>query len=109
MDFNDWRQEVWRRPGERFAACAFAEHDRYGGGSLMVWGGISAGGRTDLVLFWRGTLNAERYLNDVIRPQVIPQMRRLGDEYLFMDDNAPCHRAQIIQNELNDNSVAGFH
>lgn len=41
------------------------------GGSLMVSGGIWAGGRTDLVLFRRGTLNAERYLNDGIRPQVI--------------------------------------
>ena len=60
----------------------------------MVWGGIWAGGRTDLVVFRRGALNANCYLTEVIRPHVIPQMRRLGGGYLFMDDNAPCHRAQ---------------
>ena len=106
LDFNDGRQQVWRQPGERFAACTVAEHDRYGGGSLMVWGGIWAGGRTDLVVFRRGALNANRYLTEVIRPHVIPQMRRLGGGYLFMDDNAPCHRAHVIRNELNNNNIA---
>ena len=95
LDFNDGSQEVWRQPGERFAACIIAEHDCYGDGSLMVWGGIWAGGRT---------LNAARYLNDIIRPQVIQQMRRLGAGYLFMDDNALCHRAQVVQNKLNNNN-----
>ena len=94
LDFNDGRQQVWRQPGERYAACTNDEHDRYGGGSLMVWGGIWAGGRTDLALFRRGTLNAARYLNDVIRPQVIPRIRRLGARYL-MDDNAPCYTARV--------------
>ncbi len=72
----------------------------------MVWGGIWAGGRTALVVFRRGTLNAARYVNDVIRPQAIPQMRGHGAGYLFMDDNAPCHRARVVQNELNNNNIA---
>ena len=71
----------------------------------MVWGGILAGGSTDLVLFRRGTLNAAHNLNDIIRSQVIPLMRRLGAGYLFMDDSAPCHRARVVQNELNNNNV----
>ena len=32
----DRRRRVWRRRGERYANCAIVEHDRYGGGSLMV-------------------------------------------------------------------------
>lgn len=36
-------------------------------------------------------------------------MRKLGDEYIFMDDNAPCHRARVIQNELNDDNVVRLH
>ena len=79
----------WRQPDERFAACTIAEHDRYVGGSRMVWGGIWAEGRIDLVLFRRGTRNVARYLNDVIRPRVIQRVSRLGAGYLFMDDNAP--------------------
>ena len=33
-----------------------AEHDRYGGGSVMVWAGISAQGKTDLHVIENGTL-----------------------------------------------------
>uniref|UniRef100_A0A8C7DKQ3 Large ribosomal subunit protein uL4m n=1 Tax=Oncorhynchus kisutch TaxID=8019 RepID=A0A8C7DKQ3_ONCKI len=39
---------VWRCRGERSAACNILQHDRFGGGSVMVWGGISLGGRTAL-------------------------------------------------------------
>ena len=41
LDYTDQHVRVWRRPGERFHAANIAEHDRYGGGSIMVWGGIS--------------------------------------------------------------------
>ncbi len=30
---------VWRSCGERYAACNIVQHDRFGGGSVMVWGG----------------------------------------------------------------------
>ena len=46
LDMLDRRRRVWRRRGERYANCAIVEHDRYGGGSLMVWGGISIRSRT---------------------------------------------------------------
>uniref|UniRef100_A0AAZ3STU8 Transposase Tc1-like domain-containing protein n=2 Tax=Oncorhynchus tshawytscha TaxID=74940 RepID=A0AAZ3STU8_ONCTS len=35
---------VWSLRGERSAACNIPQHDRFGGGSVMVWGGISLGG-----------------------------------------------------------------
>ena len=41
LDMLDRRHFFLRRRGERYANCAIVEHDRYGGGSLMVWGGIS--------------------------------------------------------------------
>ena len=44
-----------RRGGERYANCAIVEHDWYGGGSLMVWGGISVRSRTELLVL-NGTL-----------------------------------------------------
>ena len=48
VDFTDRRARVSRMPNERFAPVCVAEHDRFGGGSVMVWEGISAQGKTDL-------------------------------------------------------------
>ena len=44
LDFTDGRRRVWRRKGERYHDATIEEHDRYGGGSVMVWGGISLSG-----------------------------------------------------------------
>ena len=51
----DGRRRLYRRCGERFAdACVF-ERDRYGGGSVMVWGGISHGVKSPLIVVFPGT------------------------------------------------------
>ena len=47
-DHLDGRTRVWRRPGERYTPPCIASHDRWGGGSVMVWAGIWGTGRTDL-------------------------------------------------------------
>ncbi|KAI3352196.1 hypothetical protein L3Q82_005160 [Scortum barcoo] len=54
----DRRERVWRRQGERYAACNVVQHDRFGGGSVIVWGGISMEGRTDLYCLGNGSLTA---------------------------------------------------
>ena len=41
IQFNDGRVRVYRRPGERFADVNDRQRHRFGGGSVMVWGGIS--------------------------------------------------------------------
>lgn len=46
LQFNDGRIRVWRRPGERYADATVREYDRFGGGSVMVWGGFSSHHRT---------------------------------------------------------------
>ena len=56
VDFTDRRARVWRMPNERFAPFCVAEHDRFGGGSVMVWAGISAQWKTDLHVIDNGTL-----------------------------------------------------
>ena len=55
LDMLDRRRRVWRRRGERYANCAIVEHDRYGGGSLMVW---SVRSRTELLVL-NGTLTGQ--------------------------------------------------
>ena len=41
----DGRQRVYRRNGERYRDNCLVERDRFGGGALMVWAGISYGHR----------------------------------------------------------------
>ena len=58
IDFTDRCARVWRLPKEIFHPDNVAEHDRYGGGSIMVWAGISFRGRTELHVINNGTLTA---------------------------------------------------
>ncbi|KAI4897128.1 hypothetical protein NFI96_010323 [Prochilodus magdalenae] len=55
------RHRVWRCRRERSAACNILQHDRFGSGSVMVWGGISLEGRTARHVLARGSLTAIRY------------------------------------------------
>ena len=41
------------------------------GGGIMVWGGITAHGKTDLVIV-DGNLNSRRYIDEILRPVVVP-------------------------------------
>ena len=73
---------------ERFAEVCIVEHDCYGGGSVMVWAGISAQGKTDLHVIDNGTLTAERYVNEILDVRVRPYAGAIGPDFILMDDNA---------------------
>jgi hypothetical protein len=58
LDSSDGRSRVYRRVGARYAdACVVRS---LGGGSIMVWGGITERGRTSLVAV-AGNLTGMRY------------------------------------------------
>ena len=61
VDFTDRRARVWRTRNERFAPVCIAEHDRYGGGSVMIWAGISIQDKTDLHIFEKNEKNRPSY------------------------------------------------
>ena len=50
-------------------------HDRFGGGSVMVWGGISHRAKTDLVTV-HGNLDAMRYRNEIVQSALLPFLRQ---------------------------------
>ena len=93
LDFADRRRRVWRRRNERSTDCCIAQLNRYGGGSVMVWAGISYDHRTDLVIV-NGNLNANRYCTEIVRPHVIPFIQRHGQQFIFQQDNARPHTAR---------------
>ena len=53
----------------------------------MVWGGISAHGRTPLVII-NGNLNAPHYLEEVVRLHVLPLVRGQRRNMTFQQNNA---------------------
>lgn len=97
----DGRQRVWRRTGERYAECAITERDRFGGGSIMIWGGISLSGSTNLVVLDRPSVTAHSYIEDILQDHVVPFAFGIGDDFLLMQDNARPHVAHITRDYLN--------
>ena len=85
VDFTDRRARVWRMPNDRFAPVCMAEYDRFGGGSVMVWTGISAQGKTDLHVIDNGTLTALRYVNEILDVYVRPYAGAVGENFILMD------------------------
>ena len=58
----DDRVRVYRSRNERYAQCFIRKRDRFGGGSVMVWGGIMGNIKIDFVVV-QGNHNAQCYVN----------------------------------------------
>ncbi|GFX86340.1 transposable element Tcb2 transposase [Trichonephila clavipes] len=71
----------------------------------MVWGGISIGGRTDLHIIRNGTLTGQRYADEILRHHVIPYAGAIRDSFVFQDDNARPHRARLVENMLEAETI----
>lgn len=77
-------------------------------GKLMVWGGISARGPTDLVFFDAGDrITAERYRDKVLIPQVLHAKDTIfgGTPFVFQQDGASSHTAKATQAWLTAHGI----
>ena len=74
--------------------------DRWDGSSVMVWGGISEDHRTPLVCI-DGNLTAQRYIDHILEPVLIPFLQQHGDVTTFQQDNARPHSARISTDYMN--------
>ena len=88
VQFANGILRVWRRTGERMDENNIVEWDRYGGGSVMIWGGVLVchSGKTELVTV-NGRLNARRYCDQMLIPVVIPVLQR-GRTDILQQNNA---------------------
>lgn len=102
---DDRRVRVWGREGERFSESCIHGTDRFGGPSVMIWGGISLYGKTELVILNEGTVTASSYIKQVIRPHVTPFSQRVGNNFVFMHDNARAHTARLTQRALSEANI----
>jgi len=104
LSIADGRQRIWRRRGERYARCCVQHFNRWGGASVMVWAGITAHHRTPLVVI-DGNLTAQRYVDNVLRPHLVPFMQAHPELTIFQQDNARPHSARLTANFLQQQGV----
>ena len=89
---SDGRQYVRRRKDEEFNPRCTVSMLQGGGGSVMVWGVISANGPGPIVHL-QGQINSIKYIN-MLNEHFLPYFgRNLDDNPIFMQDNAPIHTA----------------
>ncbi|GFV31193.1 transposable element Tcb2 transposase [Trichonephila clavipes] len=96
---------IWRERGSRNHPSNIIERDRYGGRGVLVWAGIMLGSRTDLHIFDAGSVNGTRYCNEILLPYVRLFRGAMGVQFLFMDDNAPCHRTVAAEQLLESEDI----
>lgn len=96
---------VWRREGERFSEPCIHGTDRFEGPSVMIWSGISLYAKTEPVILNEGTVTASSYIEQVVRPHVIPFSQRLGNNFVFMHDKARAHTARLTQRALSEANI----
>ncbi|GFY31175.1 transposable element Tc3 transposase [Trichonephila clavipes] len=96
---------IWRERGSRNHPSNIIERDRYGGRGVLVWGGIMLGSRTDLHIFDAGSVNGTRYCNEILLPYVGLFRGAMCLQFLFMDDNAPCHRTVATEQLLESEDI----
>jgi transposase len=92
----DGCEKVWRRPGERYSQCCISPRSGYNGGSIMIWADISLEAHTDLVFVENGAMAVHRYILECVESHVVPYASFIGENFLFMDDNARPHMARIV-------------
>ncbi|GFV72205.1 transposable element Tcb2 transposase [Trichonephila clavipes] len=99
------RQLIWRESGTAYRPKNIQEKNRYPTCSIMLWAGIMINGRMRLHVVANGTMMGQRYIDEVLLPDVRLFRGAVGDKFVFMDDNAPCHRALAVQDCLDSEGI----
>ncbi|GFV28210.1 hypothetical protein TNCV_678981 [Trichonephila clavipes] len=92
------RKGVWK-----MSRNAIYRNPRRGG--LSACAGIFISGYTDLHIIRKGNLRAQRYADNIRRPQVVPYAANIGDFFLKMQDNARLHTVRIEENFLEAEKI----
>ena len=102
---GDGQIRVYHRSKERYTEACTLEWDRFrGGGSVIVWGGVSQHHRTELVVI-AGNHNTVCYREDIVLPHVVPFPQAHPDMTL-QHDNATSHTAPSVHDFLQDRNVS---
>lgn len=86
LDSHNGRLTANRYPGEIFVDPCVIERRAFAGGSVLVWGGITATGRTALQLVI-GNLTVARYRDEILQPHVISFIQNHDNNLTLQLDN----------------------
>lgn len=90
-----WQTKCYRRDNTRYEPENLVVRDTSGRITHNYWGAIGIEGPVTPIVRVQGRLTAPRYMR-LIRTYVVPMMNKFeddGDPRIFMQDNAPQHRA----------------
>ena len=101
-------QTVYRRLRERdqsFGHELIVPTVQHRGGSVQLWGAITL----DRCLFLPvdGTVNSRKYM-EILQAMLDNNGGQLPSNVTFMDDNAPAHRSQIVEDFKRDHGIRSF-
>ncbi|GFT19328.1 transposable element Tcb2 transposase [Trichonephila clavipes] len=99
------RTLIWRESGTAYRPENILEKDRYPTCSIKMWAGIMINGRTRLHVVANGTMTGQRYIDEVLLPHVRLFRGAVGDKFVFMDENATCHRTLAVQDCLYSEGI----
>lgn len=102
---HNHQRYVWRQVNQAFQEKNTIATVKHGGGSLMLWGCVSANGTGNLVKI-EGKLNAVGY-QKILEENLQDSARRLGmgRNWMLQQDNDPKHTAKSVQKWLTENRV----
>ena len=101
---SDGRTYVRRRKSEEFDEGCVVGTVKHGGGSVMVWG-CMCGSETGMMLRVETRMDRFSYLR-VLEDGLVPSAGAMrGLDYSFMHDNAPCHRAHVVSDWLEEQEI----
>jgi transposase len=82
-----------------------------GGITVMFWGCFSVLGTGPLVAI-EGTMDQHKYI-ELLREHVLPEFRAAkelhGKDMIFMQDNAPCHKAKSVVKFIEDSGIPALN
>ena len=96
---SDWKTYVCRKIGEKLSPKCLKASVKFSGGSVMDWGMICGDGVGPLLRL-QGKINTGVY-KQVVKDHFLPVLRNSTKQpSMFMQDNAPCHKAMVVMNFL---------
>lgn len=97
---SDGRVNVWRKANQELAPKNLRPTVKHGGGSVLVWGCMSASGVGNLH-FIDGIMDQNMYI-DILKKNLKDSATKLGIErsFHFYQDNDPKHKAHKVRNWL---------
>lgn len=94
---SDGQTYVWRKPNEELREENLRPTVKHGGGSIMVWGSMSAAGPGNLHII-NGIMDHKKYL-EILKENLMDSVQKLGiaECFSFYQDNDPKHRAHNVR------------